>query len=138
MKQQFAWSSRIYSVLLRLYPKSFREDYAQEMLWTFEDMVYATLKEQGNWGILGLWLRVLPDWCFTVVKEQLENVGYKGAKQMSFNNQLTSTLALFSRALRAGRRKPSGARDHPAIRSRYRSKWAPVMYQSKYSASLAA
>jgi hypothetical protein len=102
MKQQFAISSRVYGFLLKFYPKGFREDYAQEMLWVFEDMAHATLKEQGDWGILWLWLRVLPDWCFTVVKEQLENIGYQGAKQMSFNNQLTSTLALFSRALRAG------------------------------------
>jgi hypothetical protein len=102
MKQQFAWSSRIYSLLLGFYPRSFREDYAQEMLWCFEDMAHAAFKEYGAWGIARLWLRVLPDWCFTLIKEQLENIGYKGAKQMSFNNQLTSTLALFSRALRAG------------------------------------
>jgi hypothetical protein len=102
MKPQFAWSSRVYGLLLRLYPKSFREDYAQEMLWCFEDMALDATQKYGGWGMTRLWLRVLPDWCFTLVKEHLENLGYQGAKQMSFNNQLTSTLALFSRALRAG------------------------------------
>jgi hypothetical protein len=102
MKQQFAWSSRVYGLLLRLYPKSFREDYAQEMLWCFEDMAFDAVKKYGGWGMPRLWLRVLPDCCFTLVKEHLENLGYQGAKNMSFNNQLTSTLALFSRALRAG------------------------------------
>lgn len=105
MKQQFAWSSRVYGLLLKLYPKGFREDYAQEMLWCFEDMAFEAARKYGRWGMLRLWLRVLPDTCLTVVKEHLVNQGHQGAKNMDtlqFNKQYTSTLALFSRALRAG------------------------------------
>lgn len=105
MKQQFAWSSRIYGLVLYLYPQRFRDDYAQEMLWCFEDMAAAAVKQYGGWGMTRLWLRVLPDACLTAVKEHLINFGHQGAKNMDtlqFNKQYTSTLALFSRALRAG------------------------------------
>lgn len=102
MNSLILWSSRVYGLLLQAYPKSFRETYAQELAWCFEDMALAAVKKQKTWGMIRLWLRVLPDWGFTLIKEHLENSGYQGAKSMSFNTQLTSTLALFSRALRGG------------------------------------
>jgi type II secretion system (T2SS) protein F len=100
-----SWSSWFYSLLIKAYPKTFRGDYAQEMLWCFEDMYADALKKDGKLGLVGLWLRILPDWGMTVIKEHLQALGYRKARQMEttqFNNQLTSTLALFSRALRSG------------------------------------
>lgn len=100
-----SWSSWIYARLLKAYPERFRSDYTQEMLWCFEDMCKVALRKSGSFGLFGLWLRVLPDWGLTVIKEHLQERGYRKAKQMEttqFNHQLTSTLALFSRALRDG------------------------------------
>jgi type II secretion system (T2SS) protein F len=100
-----SWSSWFYTLLIKAYPKYFQGDYAQEMLWCFEDMCADALKKDGGLGLFGLWLRVLPDWGMTVIKEHLQERGYRKARQMEttqFNNQLTSTLALFSRALRDG------------------------------------
>lgn len=99
------WSSWFYALLIKAYPQRFRGDYAQEMRWCFQDMCTDALKKDGGLGLFGLWLRVLPDWGLTLIKEHLTEIGYRKAKQMEttqFNNQLTSTLAVFSRALRSG------------------------------------
>lgn len=104
-KGVMSWSSWFYGLLIKGYPKIFQGDYAQEMLWCFEDMCADALKKDGNLGLIGLWLRVLPDWGMTVIKEHLQELGYRKARQMEttqFNSQLTSTLAVFSRALRDG------------------------------------
>jgi len=100
-----SWSSEVYALLIKAYPERFKGDYTQEMCWCFEDMCRDALKKDGSFGLFSLWLRVLPDWGLSVIKEHLEERGYRKAKQMEttqFNNQLTSTLALFSRALRDG------------------------------------
>jgi hypothetical protein len=100
-----SWSSRIYRWLVGAYPTAFRAEYGDEMVWYFEDLCRDTLRKQGGWAVMMLWLRLLPDWGLTVVKERLQQAGYTGAKNMEttqFNNQYTSTLALFSRALRGG------------------------------------
>jgi hypothetical protein len=99
------WASRVYRMLVGAYPAAFRAEYADEMVWYFEDMCRDTLRKKGVFGMVWLWLRLLPDWGLTVVKERLQQAGYRGAKHMQsaeFNNQYTSTLALFSRALRGG------------------------------------
>jgi hypothetical protein len=99
------WASRVYRVLVSAYPGAFRAEYADEMVWYFEDLCRDTLRKKGLGGMIWLWLRLLPDWGLTVVKERLVSAGYTGAKHMQtaeFNNQYTSTLALFSRALRGG------------------------------------
>ena len=100
-----SWSSRIYRWLISAYPATFRAEYGAEMVWYFEDICRDTLHKKGVWAVLMLWLRLLSDWSLTVVKERLVEAGYTGAKHMNtaeFNNQYTSTLALFSRALRGG------------------------------------
>ena len=99
------WSSRVYRWLIGAYPMTFRTAYGDEMVWYFEDLCRDTLRNKGVWSVLMLWLRLLSDWGLTVVKERLQQAGYTGAKHMNtteFNNQYTSTLALFSRALRDG------------------------------------
>ncbi len=75
------------------------------MLWFYEDRCKAILDEDKARGLLILWLRLLPDWGRTVVKERLLSAAYSRATNMDttqFNAQLTSTFAVFSRALRDG------------------------------------
>lgn len=105
MKKAVQWSSRVYRLLVNAYPKHFLDEYVDEMVWCFEDMCTASIRKRGLRGLIKLWLRTLPDWGFTVIKEHLHNLGLRGAHNMDytqFNTQLTSTLALFSRALRSG------------------------------------
>lgn len=100
MNNAVIWSGRLYRMMVRAYPGAFQQGYADEMVWCFEDMCAAALKKEGTSGLIWLWLRVLPDWILTLIKEHLH-----GADQMDttqFNNQFTSTLALFTRALRSG------------------------------------
>lgn len=105
MNRAVEWSAKLYRVLVNAYPDGFTEDYADEMVWCFEDMCSMTLQKNGFPGLVMLWLKTLPDWCITVTREHLLNFGYHGATRMDhteFNTQLTSTLALFTRALRDG------------------------------------
>lgn len=98
-------SGVLYGWLLRAYPAGFRDEYADEMLWCFMELCSAAQQQRGQWGVVRLWLRILPDWSLTVLKQRLQQLGFQGAEAMDttqFNAQLPSTLALFSRALRDG------------------------------------
>jgi Flp pilus assembly protein TadB len=95
------WSSRVYRLLVRAYPAGFRAKYGDEMVWCFEDLCTAALRKNGVWGLVKLWLRVLPDWLVTLVNTYRQSQGDM-MNTTQFNHQFTSTLALFTRALRGG------------------------------------
>jgi hypothetical protein len=62
-------SERIYSLLLRLYPRQFRDEYAGEMQQLFRDRLAA---EQGI-ARLGLWLDVLADLARSIPSEHFRS-----------------------------------------------------------------
>ncbi len=64
-----ARSVRLYRLLLLAYPRTFREEYAAEMLLVFRDAYRDTLRRQGTLGVLLLWRDFFYDFIKTVCIE---------------------------------------------------------------------
>lgn len=62
-------STRLYAALLQLYPKRFREAYGEELLQVFRDCARDGHRSGGVWGVVRVWMGVLPD-LFTTAAEQ--------------------------------------------------------------------
>ena len=54
-------SERWFMVLLRLYPRDFRDELGRSFVETYRDKARAALKQQGVVGLAGVWLRALRD-----------------------------------------------------------------------------
>lgn len=74
-------SSRIYSQLVRLYPKRFREEYATEMARLFGEQC-RDARERGFAGIAALWLRTIHDLAFSLIREHIESKGHMSARSI--------------------------------------------------------
>ena len=68
------WSTRLFRMLLILYPASFRRDYGREMTLVFRDTCRQIQHRQGAAGILELWLTTLMDLFSTALIERLAEV----------------------------------------------------------------
>ena len=75
------FSLQSYRRLLALYPRQHREDYGWPMEQLFRDQCRSALREERSWGLLKLWMRVLPDLVKTSLLEHLETL--KGRKSMT-------------------------------------------------------
>jgi hypothetical protein len=97
------WSVRLYRLLLRAYPASFRRRYACEMAEVFGDMAEAAVERRGGVGLIGLWVRVLPDLMLTAVGQQLAETERRVAMWRQFLGRAhflaAFTVALFLAAL---------------------------------------
>jgi hypothetical protein len=62
-------SVRVYAVLAQLYPAEHRAHYASAMIQLFADQCRDAQRHHGAWGIVGVWLRTLPDFFWTVFSE---------------------------------------------------------------------
>lgn len=95
-------SSRIYSYLLKAYPHTFLKDFGDEMVWLFEDYSQDKLSRYGWLALFVYWARIFPDLLITIVQENFKLNGDLDMETAKFDKQFTSTLAVFSRALRSG------------------------------------
>lgn len=68
-----AVSEMIYQRLLFAYPKAHRNAYGADMAQLFRDQSRDAWNESRNWGLVKLWLRVLPDLVRTSVIERWSN-----------------------------------------------------------------
>lgn len=68
---EFSASKKIYAALLRAYPRRHREEYGAAMRQLFRDQCRDAWGESKNFGLLKLWLRVLPDLASTSIMERL-------------------------------------------------------------------
>ena len=68
-------SQRVYARLLRLYPRAHREEYGGAMAQLFRDECRDAWNWGRGWGLVWLWLRVLPDLMKTAMTERLSNRG---------------------------------------------------------------
>ena len=64
-------SLRCYQRLLAVYPKCHRRDYGLPMAQLFRDQCRDAWRESRSWGLVALWLRVLPDLVKTSFLEHL-------------------------------------------------------------------
>src|ERR1035441_8636210 len=66
-----AVSQKVYGWLLRAYPPAHREEYGPAMAQLFRDQGRDAWSESRGWGMIKLWLRVLPDLVNTSITERL-------------------------------------------------------------------
>jgi hypothetical protein len=64
-------SRRAYARLLKLYPQEHRDEYGAEMLQVFGDQCREAYGRKRGWGVLGLWLRSLPDLGMSSLREHI-------------------------------------------------------------------
>lgn len=97
------WADRLYAALLRIYPASFREEYAGEMRAAFRSRWREERRERGLLGVARLWIAVLLDTLATAVRSQGEMLardvryGWRsltGRPSWSFTAAALLTLAL--------------------------------------------
>jgi uncharacterized protein involved in exopolysaccharide biosynthesis len=69
--QRFPSSEKIYGALLRAYPPAHRVAYGDAMAQLFRDQCRDAWSESKNFGLVKLWLRVLPDLVSTSIMERL-------------------------------------------------------------------
>lgn len=74
-------SQKLYERLLALYPKAHRDEYGPPMAQLFRDQSRDAWREARSWGVVALWLRVLPDLVKTSFLEHL--AALKGKKSMT-------------------------------------------------------
>jgi hypothetical protein len=60
---------RIYAVMVRAYPSSFRREYSREMMLVFEDRARDVAERAGGWAVLPFMLHITCDWLLTMVRE---------------------------------------------------------------------
>ena len=69
--KEFPVAQKIYGALLRAYPPAHRAEYGAAMAQLFRDQCRDAWGESKHFGLLKLWLRVLPDWAKTSIMERL-------------------------------------------------------------------
>jgi hypothetical protein len=65
-------STRLYAALVRLYPRRFREAYGDELQLLFRDCTRDGYQRAGAWGVLNVWLGVLPDLVISAADQHAE------------------------------------------------------------------
>jgi hypothetical protein len=69
MDRIVAVSDRVYRMILRVYPRVFRDEYEEEMVLTMRDQVRESWARNGGVGVTALWLRVLLDTSWSALVE---------------------------------------------------------------------
>lgn len=64
-------SFRLFLSLMNFYPQEYRKDYSTAMQQVFTQQCRDAYKEKGFWGVVILWLRILPDLGYTAIVEHL-------------------------------------------------------------------
>lgn len=66
-------SERVYRFLLKFYPKVYKDEFGDEMMYIFSESCKDAYAQDGWVGIVMLWGRTITDWLTSVVIEQLED-----------------------------------------------------------------
>lgn len=95
-------SENIYSFILNFYPKSYREDFGEEMKFVFSESLRDANSRDGE-GIVNLWTRTIIDSGKSILKENLENRKggefMKGKKDIVMQNKIFAWIAAGTLAL---------------------------------------
>ncbi len=90
---------RVYSLLLRLYPRKHRDEYGQQMMQMVEDMLNDAPSTASQ---MSAWIRIIADLPVSVCKEQLESIGENMQAQSSHRIQFGTIAALLAALIGAG------------------------------------
>lgn len=96
--QTLAVSQTVYGWLLRAYPPAHRAEYGPAMAQLFRDQSRDAWSEAQGWGMVKLWLRVLPDLVNTSIAERLSTLNQRKSmsdKMSALFRPLTSPLVAF-------------------------------------------
>jgi len=96
--QTLAVSQTVYGWLLRAYPPAHRAEYGPAMAQLFRDQCRDAWSEAQGWGMVKLWLRVLPDLVNTSIAERLSTLNQRKSmsdKMSALFRPLTSPLVVF-------------------------------------------
>lgn len=94
LNKEGSFSERIYRLLLRAYPRAFREEYAYEMLLVFRDAYHATSHSQGRPGVLYLWRDFISDFVKSVCVEHMKNWMQSGERAFALAGKGQLAMAL--------------------------------------------
>jgi hypothetical protein len=82
-------SQQLYELLLKLYPKRFREQFGDEMKVVFAESLLDVREQAGSKGMVAFWTKMLVDLVKSVIREQLaereEGVSMSSSKFISPN-----------------------------------------------------
>jgi hypothetical protein len=87
-----AVSQKIYGRLLLAYPKAHREEYGPAMAQLFRDQGRDAWNESQSWGVVKLWLRVLPDLVKTSITERLAALNTKQNTKKQMKNTIITSM----------------------------------------------
>ena len=88
------FSERLYSSLLRAYPRAFREEYASEMLLVFRDALREAVQRQGILGVLRLWSDFFGDFVKTVCIQHARSWTQRGGHDFALAGKEQLAMAL--------------------------------------------
>jgi len=92
MTKNISLSEKIYATLLGLYPAEYKVEFGGQMLQLFQDM-YEDAKRSDDFGVINLWIRIIPDYFASVTKEYLSSM--KGGDYYMRKNFDTAGLAFW-------------------------------------------
>ena len=84
----FPVSEKIYRCLLLAYPGSHRAKYGAAMAQLFRDQCRDAWNESQNWGVMKLWIRVLPDLVKHFIIERLAALN----ERKSMSDKMTALI----------------------------------------------
>ncbi|MBA3823533.1 MAG: serine/threonine-protein phosphatase [Ktedonobacterales bacterium] len=89
-----AWATRLYRLVLRAYPRAFREEYADEMALLFHDTYRAATQHADPFSTLQFWVRLVGDVGTSVCREHITHLMHQGwlARALAGREPLTMAL----------------------------------------------
>src|SRR6187399_660119 len=66
-------SLRLYRSLLRAYPAAFLAEFEDLLCQAFGDLAHRAVRTKGNWGLLALWMRSIPDIMSSALRERFRS-----------------------------------------------------------------
>lgn len=87
-------SENIYNFLLNFYPRSYRQEFGEEMKYVFSQSLNDAYTEQGDFGIISMWKNTIIDASKSLVKEHIENEKGGVIKLIKKNKDIVSVIAL--------------------------------------------
>jgi hypothetical protein len=87
-------SERIYGFLLKLYPKSYRQKFEEEMQYVFSETLKDAYINNREQGVIRLWSRTIIDTCKSLVIQHAENL-IEGASMKTTNTDILMQNRVF-------------------------------------------
>ncbi len=87
-------SARAYAWLVQAYPNSFRREFGLPMVQVFTDMATEARQNNGLWGLVWMWFRVLADLTWSVLSEHAQIQNRRPEMKTAFYTLASVLLAI--------------------------------------------